>query len=117
MILISPLQILNRDDAAEEKKPEVLKEKPEFKTPNGTRSFSTMARRRADVVTTTGDESAVESSGHIFGLPALPIPARAHLKHRYEPIVQQVTGLIMRSGKLGVAQRVRSSVALHCDVY
>ena len=114
---MSSLQILNRDDSAEEKKPEVLKEKPEFKTPNGTRSFSTMARRRADVVTTTREGSAVNSPGHLFGLPELPIPARAHLKHRYEPIVQQVTGLIMRSGKLGVAQRVRSSVALHCDVY
>ena len=110
-------QVLNRDDAAEEKKPEVLKERPESKTPNGTRSFSTMARRRADVVTTTSEHTAVESQGHIFGLPELPIPPRNHLKYRYEPIVQQVTGLIMKSGKLGVAQRVRPSVPLLCHVY
>ena len=57
-------------------------------------------------------DSAIESQGHIFGLPELPIPARAHLKHRYDPIVEQLTSLIMKSGKLGVAQRVRSSVPL-----
>lgn len=116
LILNDLLQILDRDDTAEEKKPEVLKHKPESKTPNGTRSFSTMAPRRADVVTTTSEHTAVLPQGHIFGLPALPIPARNHLKYRYEPIVQQVTGLIMKSGKLGVAQRVRSSVPLLCHV-
>ena len=79
-----------------------------------------MARQSADALMATSqdlaedsaEDSAVESQGHIFGLPALPMPRTAHLKHRYEPIVQQVTGLIMKSGKLGVAQRVRSSVPL-----
>lgn len=70
-----------------------------------------MSRRRADVAMTIPQDSAPESQGHIFGLPDLPIPARAHLKYRYEPVVQQITGLIMKSGKLGVAQRVRPSVS------
>jgi len=56
--------------------------------------------------------SDMASQGHIFGLPSLPIPANANFKYRYDPIVKQVTGLIMQDGKLGVAQRVRSSVSL-----
>ena len=105
---------MNRDEKAEEKKPEVLKDKPQSKKPDGTRSFSTLASRRANVAMTTPQNTGVESQGHIFGLPELPIPPRSHLKHRYEPIVQQVTGLIMKHGKLGVAQRVRQSVPRLC---
>lgn len=57
--------------------------------------------------------SDVASQGHIFGLPSLPIPSNANFKYRYDPIVKQITGLIMQDGKLGVAQRVRSSVSLN----
>jgi len=56
--------------------------------------------------------SDILSQGHIFGLPSLPIPSNANFKYRYDLIVKQVTGLIMQDGKLGVAQRVRSSVSL-----
>ena len=49
----------------------------------------------------------VGASGHKFGLPELPIPARAHLKHRYDPVVHQVTNQLMQHGKLSVAQKVR----------
>jgi hypothetical protein len=56
-------------------------------------------------------ESAVnvENPGHKFGLPTLPIPSTSNIKHRYDPIVAQVTGLLMRHGKLSVAQRVGQS--------
>ena len=58
------------------------------------------------------EDSGIEMAGHNFELPALPIPANMHLKHRYAPIVKQVTNLLMRDGKLSVAQRVRPSVHL-----
>lgn len=49
-------------------------------------------------------DPAVE--GHKFGLPELPLPSQKHAKHRYDPIVEQVTKLIMKDGKLGKAHRV-----------
>lgn len=52
----------------------------------------------------------VLAPGHKFGLPSLPLPSNTHLKHRYDPVVEQVTKLLMRHGKLSVAQRVGSSV-------
>jgi small subunit ribosomal protein S7 len=53
----------------------------------------------------------VLTQGHKFGLPSLPLPSNTHLKHRYDPVVEQVTKLLMRHGKLSVAQRVGSSVS------
>jgi hypothetical protein len=50
------------------------------------------------------------ADGHKFGVPDLPLPPRNNLKFRYDPIVTQVTKLMMRDGKLSVAQRVGSSV-------
>ena len=56
--------------------------------------------------------ASVDGQGHIFGLPELPLPKQMKMKHRYDPIVYQVTNLLMQDGKLSVAQRVRSSVLL-----
>ena len=53
-----------------------------------------------------------DSPGHKFGLPALPVPSRMHMKHRYEPVVAQITKLLMRDGKLSKAQRVSLSSSL-----
>lgn len=109
-IFIGFVQIIKRDEESKDKAPEVMKGGIENKLSNGTRSFSTYTRRGAEVALTTTGPSGVEQEGHIFGLPELPLPSNAHLKHRYDPIVKQVTGLIMQHGKLSVAQRVRSSV-------
>ena len=49
---------------------------------------------------------SLEGDGHKFGLPTLPLPAGSHLKHREDPVVQQVTQLLMKDGKKSVAQRV-----------
>lgn len=38
--------------------------------------------------------------GAKFPLPLLPIPARAHLNHRYSPLLDQVTNFLMRHGKV-----------------
>ncbi|KAK3381623.1 ribosomal protein S7 domain-containing protein [Podospora didyma] len=43
--------------------------------------------------------------GHKFGLPELPLPSPMHMKHRYDPVVLQITKLLMRDGKLSKAQR------------
>ena len=48
------------------------------------------------------------SEGHKYGLPDLPLPSETTLKNRYDPVVVQVTKLIMRDGKLSKAQRVRT---------
>ena len=54
----------------------------------------------------TGVGEIVEGQDHIFGIPQLPIPKGFNLKHRYEPIVEQMTKLMMKDGKLSIAQRV-----------
>ena len=54
----------------------------------------------------------MQSPGHIYDLPELPLPRTSHLKHRYEPVVEQFTNLLMQDGKKSVAQRVRPSVSL-----
>jgi hypothetical protein len=52
--------------------------------------------------------SQIGSLGHKFGLPELPIPSTDNMKHRYDPVVVQFTNLMMKDGKLSVAQTVRS---------
>lgn len=59
------------------------------------------------------EPSELQQAGHIFGLPTLPLPSTSHIKHRYDPIVDQVTKLMMKDGKLSKAQRVRPSVLLY----
>jgi small subunit ribosomal protein S7 len=58
------------------------------------------------------DPVAVDTVGQKYGLPELPLPKNANFKYRYDPIVDQVTNLLMKDGKLSVAQRVCSSVSL-----
>lgn len=49
---------------------------------------------------------------HKYGIPELPLASNLNLKRRYDPVVNQVTNLIMRHGKKSVAQRVGSSVSI-----
>ena len=48
--------------------------------------------------------------GHVFGLPTLPMPRNMHMKRREDLVVDQVTKLILQSGKLSKAQRVCSLI-------
>jgi len=100
---------LKRDEEAQEKAPKVLQEDIKQSAPKGTRSYSTTARRFQEALTTQA-ETAVESQDSTLDLPSLPIPSHENLKHRYDPVIHQVTNLLMKDGKLSVAQRVRSSV-------
>ncbi|KAL8803157.1 MAG: hypothetical protein Q9182_003329 [Xanthomendoza sp. 2 TL-2023] len=109
----TPVQeVLKRDEASQEKAPKVMQEQIQSSSPNGTRSFSTCTRSRQEALITFED-SGIETSGHKFGLPALPLAANMHLKYRYAPIVKQVTNLLMRDGKLSVAQRNMAMILNH----
>lgn len=44
--------------------------------------------------------------GHKFPLPEKPYPEGFNMKKRYHPVLEQITRLLMRDGKLSVAQRV-----------
>lgn len=141
-------QILENDPQAQKTAPKVMKEsiqsghgaqhaKPST-SPPGTRSFSTMVRRRAEMDFTSAETSPAfdpsvipsaeqraayageqppaapavqaEKQGHKFPLPALPLASTAHKDYRYDPVVAQVTNLIMRDGKKSVAQRNMSTI-------
>ncbi|KAL8920102.1 MAG: hypothetical protein Q9208_006455 [Pyrenodesmia sp. 3 TL-2023] len=109
----TPVQeILKRDEESQEKAPKVMQEQVQSTSPNGTRSFSTLARRRQEAMVGF-QEKGVETTGHNFDLPALPLAANMHLKYRYAPIVKQVTNLLMRDGKLSVAQRNMAMILNH----
>lgn len=45
--------------------------------------------------------------GHKFELPSKPYPDGFNVKKRYHPVLEQITRLLMRDGKLSVAQRVK----------
>lgn len=55
----------------------------------------------------SNDLAVPQVEGIKFGVPETPLPGNAHLKRRYDPVVEQITNLMMRHGKKGVAQRVR----------
>lgn len=57
-------------------------------------------------------EGALQDPGHKFGLPPRPYPAGFNLKQRFHPVLEQITRLLMRDGKLSVAQRVRLSTRM-----
>ena len=107
------MKVLKRDEKAQEKAPKVLQDEADSSKPKGTRAYSTAARRSAQIQAMTNPVTLEsQTPGHIFGLPELPLPSTAHIKHRYDPVIKQVTNLLMQDGKLSVAQRVRPSVSL-----
>lgn len=52
-------------------------------------------------------EVAIKGPGHKFGLPQWPWPEGFNHKKRYHPVLEQITRLLMKDGKLSAAQRVR----------
>ncbi|OAL25390.1 hypothetical protein AYO20_10500 [Fonsecaea nubica] len=131
----TPVQeILKRDKDAQDKAPRVMKQELQAesnssnnnnKSPSGTRSFSTAARRNAAEMETVsslegprdhlvqfqdtrvvGLEYPDAGFGHKFGLPDLkPLGKAVNFKRRYDPVVEQVTRSLMRDGKLSRAQK------------
>lgn len=112
-LLIELTKVLQRDEKAQENAPKVFQDEASPSKPKGARAYSTTARRPAQVKAMSNSvSSGSQPPGHIFGLPELPLPSTAHIKHRYDPVIKQVTNLLMQDGKLSVAQRVRPSVPL-----
>lgn len=58
------------------------------------------SQTRSAVISPTSGEA-----GYKFPLPELPLPSNMGKDYRYDPIVKQVTNLLMQDGKLSVAQR------------
>lgn len=48
----------------------------------------------------------MRNPGHKFPLPQQPYPEGFNMKQRYHPVLEQLSRLMMRDGKLSVAQRV-----------
>ena len=112
-LLTALTKVLQRDEKAQEKAPKVLQNEADASKPRGARAYSTAVRRPAQIQAMSNSVSSEsQPPGHIFGLPELPLPSTAHIKHRYDPVIKQVTNLLMQDGKLSVAQRVRPSVSL-----
>jgi small subunit ribosomal protein S7 len=59
-----------------------------------------------------GDAVGEYGDGLKFGAPERPLGAQDHLKRRYHPVLEQLTRLLMRNGKLSVAQRVRKRLGI-----
>jgi small subunit ribosomal protein S7 len=59
--------------------------------------------------TAVGAAATAETPGLKFPLPTGPFGPEFNQKKRYHPVVDQLTRLLMRDGKLGVAQRVRDA--------
>lgn len=60
----------------------------------------------SDEVPAPGSDTEVAALGHKFAMPSRPYPEGFNLKKRYHPVLEQITRLMMRDGKLSVAQRV-----------
>merc|ERR1712093_692439 len=112
----TPVQeIIERDQESKEKAPEIVKEEIE-KTKSqadaaDTTSFANLlALGQLQNVATGGHATDPVNLGHKFGLPDLPLPSDGNLKYRYDPVVSQVTTLLMKHGKLSVAQRNMSFI-------
>lgn len=106
------------DKAAEEKLPKVMQDALKAKSnsaPKGSRSYSTMmtptgasgnAMTMLNILQTKPGAATPATTGLKFEMPTLPLPKDGHVKHRYDPVVDQVTNLLMRHGKKSAAQRV-----------
>jgi small subunit ribosomal protein S7 len=57
-------------------------------------------------VATADAGDILDSPGHKYPLPTRPYPADFNHKKRYHPVLDQMIRLMMRDGKLSVAQRV-----------
>ncbi|EME84632.1 uncharacterized protein MYCFIDRAFT_134025 [Pseudocercospora fijiensis CIRAD86] len=132
----TPVQdILREEKETRQNAPEVLKKETKQgsttipSTSTQTRQYTTAARRQLEV---TGAQSPSqldpsmypsakqqaqfsanvpeENPGHKFPLPEMPLPRELQKDYRYDPVVAQVTNLLMRHGKKSVAQRNMAAV-------
>jgi small subunit ribosomal protein S7 len=109
-------QILKRDEEGRNKAPEVIKDEMDGNKVNVAESTSfanLLSLGQLESIAAGGhgtDPVTVDTVSHKYELPDLPLPKNANFKYRYDPVVAQVTNLLMKDGKLSVAQRVGSSI-------
>ena len=90
-------------------KPMDVKKSAEAAGEEGVTTFDNLlALGQMNAIAKGGHASDVttEMMGHKFPLPDMPLQPFSNRKERYDPIVSQVTNLIMQHGKLSAAQRV-----------
>jgi small subunit ribosomal protein S7 len=103
------------DKDAQEKLPKVMKDKLKATgnaAPKGSRSYSTMTTQTGrsgldmGLVDVPAATTLPQTPGLKFEMPTLPLPKDGHVKRRYDPVVEQVTNLLMQDGKKSAAQTV-----------
>jgi hypothetical protein len=96
----------------------------------GSRSYSTSATLRrqglsgsastqedpsiaivANMIAQVSREVEERPPGLKFDMPTTPLPKTENMRRRYDPLVEQFTKLLMRHGKLSVAQKVRGGIS------
>jgi small subunit ribosomal protein S7 len=111
-------QIVKGDKDAQEKLPKVMKDKLKATgnaAPKGSRSYSTMTTQTGSsgfgmgLVDVPAATTLPQTPGLKFEMPTLPLPKHGHVKRRYDPVVEQVTNLLMQDGKKSAAQTVSST--------
>ncbi|KAF1831519.1 30S ribosomal protein-like protein S7 [Decorospora gaudefroyi] len=121
--------VVKGDKSAQENLPKVMQDKLNSQapktTPNmapkGSRSYSTTTTTPADgnggpdmgIVDMRPLPEVPATPGLKFEMPSLPLPRDGHIKHRYDPVVEQVTNLLMRHGKKSVAERQMALILQH----
>jgi len=107
------LKILKRDQEGKDNAPEVIKEDIDgAKASAETMTFENLlAMGQMQNIANGGRASDAITAGHKYGMPELPLPPTGNLHYRYDPVISQVTNLLMKHGKLSAAQRVGSSVS------
>lgn len=60
----------------------------------------------ANMIAQATQEAVERQPGLKFDMPELPLPRTENFRHRYDPLVEQFTKLLMEDGKLSLAQKV-----------
>ncbi|KAF8866713.1 30S ribosomal protein-like protein S7 [Acephala macrosclerotiorum] len=105
--------ILRRDREGRDKAPEIIKDEIDGSNANAsdaTTFANLLALGQMQNIARGGHGSDPVTVGHKYDLPELPLASNMHLKRRYDPVVNQVTNLIMKHGKKSVAQRNMSFI-------
>jgi small subunit ribosomal protein S7 len=115
------LQVVKGDKGAQANLPKVMQDKLNSQSskttpnmaPKGSRSYSTMTTQASGnsgldmgLINMQSVPKLPTTPGLKFEMPSLPLPKDGHIKHRHDPVVEQVTNLLMEHGKKSVAERV-----------
>jgi ribosomal protein S7 len=123
-------EILRRDKDALKYAPKVMQE--QMLGLKGSRSYSTSATLRrqglsgsastqedpsiaivANMIAQVSREVEERPPGLKFDMPTTPLPKTENMRRRYDPLVEQFTKLLMRHGKLSVAQKNMAFILDH----